>query len=104
MDPLYRRFKEQQNKAKQRGIAWRLPYWEWLQIWQDSGHLDERGVRSGQWVMARPGDVGAYEAGNVRIVHVETNHREGQVTRRRHAQARAEAAGGVVRGYLGQSA
>ena len=73
-DPLYRRFKEQQHRANQRGIPWRLTYWEWLQIWQDSGHLHERGRRGGEWVMGRRGDAGAYEAGNVSIVRVETNN------------------------------
>lgn len=45
-------------------------------IWQDSGHLHERGIRAGEWVMSRLGDVGAYEAGNVKIVRCETNNSE----------------------------
>jgi hypothetical protein len=43
MDPVYRFFINQRSRAKQRGISWDLPYWEWLQIWQESGRLEERG-------------------------------------------------------------
>jgi hypothetical protein len=85
-DLLYQRFKEQECAARYRGIPWRLAYWEWLQIWQDSGHLHERGTCKGQWVMSRPGDRGAYEVGNVRIVRCETNNREAQEVRRRLRQ------------------
>jgi hypothetical protein len=42
-DPLYGRFLEQRRRAKCRGIAWELPYWQWLQIWEESGRLPERG-------------------------------------------------------------
>ena len=76
MDQNLKRFKEQKSAAKQRGIEWRLEYWEWLQIWIDSDHLEERGIRKGQWVMSRPGDVGPYSADNVRIVLRETNTAE----------------------------
>ena len=81
-DTFRKAFLAHKKGAKTRGIAFRLEYWEWLQIWQDSGRLHERGTRKGQWVMARPGDKGAYEAGNVRIVRCETNNSEAQVTKR----------------------
>jgi hypothetical protein len=90
---LHRAFKVQQSAAKQRGIPWHLPYWEWLQIWQDSGHLHERGVHRGEWVMARNGDVGAYEAANVKIIRCETNNSEAQIAKRRLRRAAAEAVG-----------
>jgi hypothetical protein len=45
-DPLFKRFNQQRHTAKQRGIPWRLEFWEWLQIWQDSEHLHERGTRA----------------------------------------------------------
>jgi hypothetical protein len=66
-DPLSKNFQLQRIRAKQRGIPWKLEYWEWLQIWQDSGHLHERGPYKGQWVLSRPGDREAYESGNMRI-------------------------------------
>jgi len=74
VDPFEKRFKMQRLIAKHRGIAWELPYWEWLQIWQDSGHLHERGTHGGQWVMGRNGDQGPYSASNVKIIRVEQNN------------------------------
>lgn len=78
----YQRFKEQKKRAAQRKIAWRLEYWEWLQIWQESGHLEERGYHKGEWVMGRNFDRGAYETGNVKIVRAETNNHWAAVWRR----------------------
>jgi hypothetical protein len=59
-----------------------MTFEEWLQIWQDSGHLHERGPRKGQYVMCRYGDKGAYKRGNVRVASVEENIAEWAVTRR----------------------
>ena len=64
---LLQRFLQQRHAAKQRGIAWQLDYWQWLEIWQTSGHLHERGRRKGEFHMCRPGDVGPYASSNVRI-------------------------------------
>jgi hypothetical protein len=75
-DNLHLAYRLQKRQAGYRGIAWELEYWEWLQIWQDSGHLHERGTRKGEWCMSRPGDKGPYAAHNVRIVHCETNDEE----------------------------
>lgn len=73
VDPFVIRFGEQKRLAKNRGIGWELEYWEWRQIWDDSGHLHERGTRKGEWVMSRKGDKGPYSFANVRIVRAETN-------------------------------
>jgi hypothetical protein len=81
-DPIHARFVLQRGVAKARGIEWQLPYWEWLQIWQDSGHLHERGIHKGQWCMARNGDIGPYAARNVRIVRVEKNNSDANSRRR----------------------
>lgn len=86
IDPLRKAFLQQRATAKYRGIAWRLEYWEWLQIWQDSGRLHERGTKSGQWVMGRNGDVGAYETGNVKIIQVGTNNTLAVIGRHRKAR------------------
>ena len=82
-DPLHYAFRKQKAKARMRGISWKLEYWQWLMIWEDSGHLADRGVHKDQWVMARAGDQGAYEAGNVKIVRCQTNNSEAQLTKRR---------------------
>src|SRR5262249_39109163 len=36
-------FNRQRRTAKQRGISWELDFWQWLRIWEESGHLEERG-------------------------------------------------------------
>src|SRR5262245_32295341 len=76
-------FNRQRRTAKQRGIEWKLDFWDWLKIWESSGHLEERGRRKGQWQMCRAGDTGAYCSSNVRIDRMETNASEAQVAKRR---------------------
>jgi len=66
----------QKSDAKRRGIRFLLTFDEWLDIWTTSGHIGERGNRAGYYVMARYGDRGSYEIGNVRIVLFEENARE----------------------------
>jgi hypothetical protein len=87
---LLAKFKEHKYRADRRGIPFLLTYDEWLKIWEDSGHLHERGNRHGQYVMARYGDAGPYSIGNVRIITAAENRREHQKTirdgrRPRHA-------------------
>jgi hypothetical protein len=44
--PANRRHRHQfgklKSRAKQRGISWSLTFDQWLRIWKQSGHLDER--------------------------------------------------------------
>jgi hypothetical protein len=53
-----------------------LTFDQWLNVWAASGHLEERGRKRGQYVMARPGDLGAYEVGNIKITVCGDNLRE----------------------------
>ena len=53
--------------AKARQIDFLLTFDEWWDIWQKSGHWDERGRRTGEYVMSRIGDIGPYAIGNVFI-------------------------------------
>jgi hypothetical protein len=69
-------YSDHKKRAKLRGIPFRLTYEQWLKIWEDSGHLHERGTRRGQYVMARNGDKGPYAIGNVRIVTAIENIHE----------------------------
>jgi hypothetical protein len=80
---LRRRFVQQRVNAKNRGIEWRLTFEEWRDWWLLTGHVDERGRHRGQWAMARPGDVGPYELGNIVCMRAEDNSREGNVTKAR---------------------
>lgn len=79
-------YDQQRRNAKRRGIPFLLTYKQWLRIWQDSGHLHERGPKSHQYVMARLGDVGPYAVGNVKIVTAAENHK----SKRLSAEARAK--------------
>lgn len=69
-------FSTARGVAKYRGIAWNFTFEEWLKVWQESGKWDQRGCRRGQYVMARHGDVGPYELGNVSICLAEDNRAE----------------------------
>ena len=70
-EKLYRdymcRYRAQKCAAASRNIGFRLTFDQWCKIWQDSGHLDERGRTVGLYVMARKKDKGAYAMGNVII-------------------------------------
>lgn len=76
-DPLLRAFSEQKYNARRRKIGWHLTFEQWLRIWQTSGHLHERGHRSGCYVMARHRDRGPYAPDNVAIVPVSKNNGDG---------------------------
>jgi hypothetical protein len=70
------RFLQQRSSAKYRGVEFRLTFEEWRDWWLATGHVDERGKLRGQWVMARPGDAGAYEVGNLECMRAEDNVRQ----------------------------
>ena len=73
---LERRFLQQRASAKYRGVEFRLTFEQWRDWWLATGHVDERGKLRGQWVMARPGDAGAYEVGNLECMRAEDNVRQ----------------------------
>lgn len=82
VDPRQLAYKKHKDRALSRGIPFEMEFWEWLQVWEESGHFHERGTRKGQWVMARFRDQGPYRVGNVRIVRAETNTAEAHALRR----------------------
>jgi hypothetical protein len=69
----YRKYYQQMYMAKKRvdifnnPILMLLTFEEWWAIWQESGHWTDRGTHKGQYVMARFGDTGHYQVGNVSI-------------------------------------
>ncbi len=70
-----RRYQVQRNEAISiRGIEWNLTFDQWLAWWGDD--IWNRGCRAGQLVMARYGDQGAYEIGNIRKASPGENNRE----------------------------
>jgi hypothetical protein len=76
-DSLYYRYRTQQKRAKQRGIAWEITFAEWVTVWTDSGKLAERGTNSNAYVMGRNGDVGPYSVSNVSIIPLKQNVKDG---------------------------
>ena len=89
---FWQRFIEQRQAAKQRGVEWQLDFRSWLEIWQASGHLHERGRCKGQFQMCRLGDIGPYASSTVRIDRMENNASEAQAAKNRIRLARQEAA------------
>jgi NUMOD3 motif len=73
---LRQAFRDQRNVAKARGIDFLLTFEEWLNFWQDSGRLFERGRKEGQYCMARFGDTGPYALGNIKIIKHSENSSE----------------------------
>lgn len=67
---------DQKRLAAKRNIGWQLTFEEWLNIWQQSGHLHERGRGIGKYCMCRYGDVGPYSVNNVFIQTNEKNSSE----------------------------
>ena len=66
-------FLRQKHTADARAIPWRLTLWQWWSIWWESGHWHERGRGRNGYCMARFGDDGAYELGNVEIIKSTKN-------------------------------
>lgn len=62
--------------ACRRKIDFDLTFKEWLRIWLSSGHIHERGVKRGEYVMGRNGDKGPYTIDNVRIITCSENSKE----------------------------
>lgn len=69
----YLTFVRQRNHANSRGVEWKMKFWEWFSVWQESGKWEERGRGTGSYCMCRVGDEGAYELGNVYIGSVVHN-------------------------------
>jgi len=87
--PMWAAFYHQRRHSEVRGIAWKLTFPAWLEIWTRSGKAHLRGRGAGKYVMARYGDRGPYTVSNVSIVRWEVNARDGNLGRKRSAQARA---------------
>lgn len=66
-------FVNHKHNAKSRKILFLLSFDEWIKIWTESGHLLDRGCRSGSYVMARFNDIGPYSINNVAIISQEEN-------------------------------
>jgi len=61
------KFVEQKNKMIRRGADWQLTLQQWWEIWQESGHWNERGKEAHNYVLARIDTSGPYSVDNVRV-------------------------------------
>lgn len=59
--------------AKKRGIDFLLTFDQWLSWWQDTGKLELRGKRRGEYQMCRIGDTGPYSIENIYCDTVSNN-------------------------------
>lgn len=102
--PAWLRVKWQQQRgaARQRGIVFDFPLLRWSLWWRTelakAGPGARRGCRRGEYVMARVGDAGAYEAGNVYLSTVEANSSAAHLGKR-HGPGSRTGAHLATRGY-----
>jgi len=68
------KYNSQKCSANQRNIDWYFTYESWIEWWGDD--IVNRGRNSGQLVMARNGDTGAYHPDNVYKATTKENHNE----------------------------
>ena len=80
--PFWGAYSEHRNNAKQVGVPFLLTFMEWLEIWETSGHITERGNRGHQYVMSRYKDKGPYAVGNVEIITQTQNKTQPQVRKK----------------------
>jgi hypothetical protein len=71
------KYNRQRHRAKQRGVDFKLSFEDWMNIWLESGHWNQRGKGKGKYNMSRIDDAGSYEVGNVFIQSHEHNARDG---------------------------
>lgn len=77
-DKVKRVYRQHRGNAKLRGVEFELTLDEWVNWWEEQLGKDwmkKRGYRRGQYVMARPGDLGPYMLGNIECILAEDNHR-----------------------------
>lgn len=70
-------YKDQRISAKNRGIEWRFTFYEWANLWIDSGKWHKRGRHIGEYCMCRKKDIGPYSASNIYIDTVTNNILDG---------------------------
>lgn len=75
-----RKYIQQRNNAKRRGIAWNFTFPEWWGVWQDSGKWEQRALSKEGYVMARYGDGDTpYSVENVYICTASQNAKDSYI-------------------------
>ena len=70
-------YKEQRQSANYRGVGWEFSFFEWANIWLDSGKWAKRGRHVGEYCMCRNEDIGPYTKDNIYIDTVTNNLLDG---------------------------
>lgn len=70
-------YTKQRINATLRGIGFNISLIDWCNIWINSGKFSQRGKGKNRYVMARKGDKGVYEVGNVLIISAVDNNHDG---------------------------
>lgn len=81
------KYMHQRYAAKGRGIEWEISFPEWVAVWMESGHFEDRGKGKGKYCMARHGDTGPYKIGNVSIQPYQKNSSEGSAKAKANVRA-----------------
>jgi len=74
-----RAFQYHRNNARKRKIKFSFTFEEWVKWWETNLGPDwylKRGCKSGQYVMARKRDRGAYKVANVKCIPCNLNNLE----------------------------
>ena len=67
-------YNDHKARSRKRQIPFNLTYKEWVDIW--GSKIAQRGSKPHEYCMARLGDIGAYEIGNVKIITNRENNLE----------------------------
>lgn len=68
------KYASHRNRAKRSDVPFEISFEDWLQIWKESGHFEERAATG--YVMCRKGDEGPYSKENVYIAHSSINKQD----------------------------
>lgn len=84
------KYSRHRANAKRRGVSFTLTFEEWWSVWATSRRWPHRGNTRNKYCMARNGDVGGYDPGNVRIAKWTRNTAERNRTVRKKRAAEGE--------------
>lgn len=73
--PAQRYAQQRKNALFIRQIGWEITLPQWMNVWDESGHWNDRGRGKG-YCMTRIGDTGPYAVGNVEIKTIGENFSE----------------------------
>lgn len=71
-------YRNQMRHAEYLGIEWKFTFPQWVEAWENSGKIDQRGRSADSYVMGRKGDVGPYSPDNVIFITLRQNSSDSQ--------------------------